>query len=277
MPLLTTRTTGLPAGVSGGDGQAYTRNVQSNELSANHLGALLSGQSDYRRSARLRGTEFAASRLLGNSSIAAGASERAAIESAAPFALQGADAYGRAASENLGFLNQYEIADRQNETSIEVANIGRSATLGAARINADSAMRQLEAQLSFAGQQADLDRAQQIMMSNLVFDQNLQTMAAQHGFDLDAMAAGAFYDLQQIAAVDSLNVRDAGMSFIMGAYNNYTQMMGDAMMGDFDTAAFARLVQSANNYLSNSIAFGHNLFGNFPAFDFQFTGYGDGG
>jgi len=276
MPLLSTNTTGLPTGFQGGGGQAYTRQAQGNELVSTNLNRLLAGGSDYMQEARQSGLEVASGRGLLNSSIAAGSAQREAIRAGAPIAAGDAEANRQAAGENIQYLNQYEMADRANAAQVKVAQIGAGAQVQSARIGAESAMRQLEAQLGFAGQQADLNRAQEIMMTNLHFDQGLQEMAAQHGFDLDAMAGSAFYDLQNMAAIDQLNVRDMGMSFVMGSYNNYTQMMSNAMMGDFDTAAFARLVQSANNYLEGSIAFGSNLFGNFPPFEFNFTGYGDG-
>lgn len=117
MPLLNTRTDNLPAGFTGGNGQGYTRTVQDDELASNQLTGLLASNSSYIRNARLRGTEFAASRQLGNSSIAAGASERAAIEAGAPIALADAGAFQEAAGQNLQALNQYEISDRQNESS----------------------------------------------------------------------------------------------------------------------------------------------------------------
>jgi len=206
MPLLNTRTDNLPQGFTGGDGQGYTREVQANELASNHLSGLLSSNSPLIRNARLRGTEFAASRGLGNSSIAAGAAERQAMETATPIALADAQAFGTAAGQNIQALNQYEIADRANASSERNAQTAANASMTNARLAADTRLQELAATLQFQGQQADLDRVHGITMSNLAFDQGLQTLAAQHGFNLDQMAASSFYDMQQMAAIDSLSL-----------------------------------------------------------------------
>lgn len=68
---------------------AYQQNLRDpNELVQSSLEAMLDPSSSYIRNARQRGAEYAASRGGINSSIAAGASERAAIEAAAPLAQQ---------------------------------------------------------------------------------------------------------------------------------------------------------------------------------------------
>lgn len=71
---------------------AYGTNLQNpNEMVQEAMGAALDPNSSYIRNARQRGLEVAASRGGINSSIAAGASERAAIEAAAPLAQQSLD------------------------------------------------------------------------------------------------------------------------------------------------------------------------------------------
>lgn len=68
---------------------SYQQNLQDpNEMVQSSLEAMLDPSSSYIRNARQRGAEYAASRGGINSSIAAGASERAAIEAAAPLAQQ---------------------------------------------------------------------------------------------------------------------------------------------------------------------------------------------
>jgi len=276
MPLISTKQTGLPPGVTGGGGQAYTRDVQAGELAGNQMTGLLAGGGKYIDNARSRGEEFAQSRLLGNSSIAAGAGERAAIEGAMPMAMQQAGAEQQAASENLGYLNQYEIADRANASAENRARIGADATLGAARIGANASMRNLEASLAFQGQQMDLDRAQQIFMADLGFNQELQGMAFAHDIDLDRLAASAFYDMEQMSALQDIGTRQQGMQFMMGAYTNYSQNVANALTGDFDAAAQGRLIAQFDNQLSNSVAFGQQLFGAYPPFEFDFSRYGGG-
>lgn len=264
----------LPAGVNQSANQAFVRETQGNELASTHLGRLLQPGNEYTDNARRRGYEFAANRGLGNSSIAAGASQRAAIEAAAPIAAQDASAFGQAASENLAFLNQRDIFNQEDATRRYVADTQAGAQISVANINAATSRDNLARQLEFNGQQADLDRMHSITMQNLGFDQDLQRMAASHGMDLDRLSAQSFYNIQEMAALDDLNVRDQGMAFMMGVYNNYTTMMNDAMTGDYDAAAQSRLFQQNNNYLQGSISFGRELFSNFPSFSFDFQNYG---
>lgn len=68
---------------------SYQQNLRDpNEMVQSSLEAMLDPSSSYIRNARQRGAEYAASRGGINSSIAAGASERSAIEAAAPMAQQ---------------------------------------------------------------------------------------------------------------------------------------------------------------------------------------------
>ena len=69
------------------------RDVTQNETVAGQLNTLLSKESPYIKSARNRGMEVANSRGLINSSLAAGTSERAAIDAALPIAQQDAQTY----------------------------------------------------------------------------------------------------------------------------------------------------------------------------------------
>lgn len=81
---------GTAAGTSTGRTfPAYGTNLRdSNEMVQTAMSSALDPNSDYIQNARRRGLELAASRGGINSSIAAGASERAAIDAAAPLAQQ---------------------------------------------------------------------------------------------------------------------------------------------------------------------------------------------
>lgn len=68
---------------------SYQQNLQDpNQMVQDSLEAMLDPSSSYIKNARQRGIEYAASRGGLNSSIAAGAAERSAIEAAAPLAQQ---------------------------------------------------------------------------------------------------------------------------------------------------------------------------------------------
>lgn len=72
---------------------ASPQNLQGpNEMVQSSLEAMLNPSSQYIKNARQRGIEYAATRGGINSSIAAGAAERSAIEAAAPLAQQAAGA-----------------------------------------------------------------------------------------------------------------------------------------------------------------------------------------
>lgn len=103
-------------GLTGSD-EGYTRQVQDNELSQTHLNNMLDEGGRYITSARGRGSRFAASRGMANSSLAAAAAEGSAIDAAAPFALSDADAYRAAAGQNLDSLASQRMADEQNSTT----------------------------------------------------------------------------------------------------------------------------------------------------------------
>lgn len=81
-----------PFGQTGGflpQASTYGQNFQDpNAMVQDSIQAMLNPNSSYIKNARQRGVEYAASRGGLNSSIAAGASERSAMEAAAPLAQQ---------------------------------------------------------------------------------------------------------------------------------------------------------------------------------------------
>lgn len=107
----------MPA-TPGSLGLDFMRQITPNELVANQLQGLLDSDSAYMNNARLRGQEFAASRGMLNSSIAAGASQRSALEAAMPIAQSDADAYRTANQGNFESLSQL----RQMRTAADLDN-----------------------------------------------------------------------------------------------------------------------------------------------------------
>ena len=80
--------------------QASTRTVAPEELSQVQLANITASGAPLMQRAKALGTAQAQSRGLLNTSIAGQAAQNAVIESATPFALQDAEAYGRAAAAN---------------------------------------------------------------------------------------------------------------------------------------------------------------------------------
>lgn len=115
---LDTYTNSLMAKVTHNPVQVYGQGLQDpNAIVSGSLETMLNPNSQYIQNARQRGVEQAAVRGGVNSSIAAGASERAAVEAAAPLAQQavniqqtreGVNADNWAASQNFNraFLGQ---------------------------------------------------------------------------------------------------------------------------------------------------------------------------
>jgi hypothetical protein len=179
------------AGIQGTDGRSYTRNVGQSEVATNHLNDMLSGNSKYIQNARQRGIESAARRGLMNSSIAAGNAERAAIESASPFAMQAADAYGRAQTENLGYLNQNLMQERDIANEVLKERMAAEAQAGAGRDiaaameqEAQNRYRMFTENLAFEGEQRGLDRAHDFGISDMGYRQDLGRMGSEFGYDI---------------------------------------------------------------------------------------------
>lgn len=183
-------------GIQGSDDRAYTRTVGSNELVENRLGNLLGGDSAYMQQARQQGLQQAASRGLGNSSIAAGAAQREAIKSGLPIASQDASTYSQAQSENMGALNEglmqeRDIANRMLQANRESGTQLELADRQAAQAEADRRMRlQLQREnLAYEGEQQGLGRAFQGYMGERGYQQDLGRMGAEFGYDLGRMSS----------------------------------------------------------------------------------------
>lgn len=257
----------LPPGFSPGDGdRAYTRQVQDNERATHQLEQFLGSGSPYLANARKRGEEVAQARQLGNSSIAAGAAERSAIEAAAPLAAADADAFRQAAGENINALNNIKATGMNNASSERIAGM-----------QAATARANLQAQLKHSGQQADLDRMHQMAMGELSHNLGLQRAAYEHGLDLDQMGANFFYEMQQFAALEDASMRQNGMIAGMQAFSNWQQGIQQALTGDYDVAAQNRLINAYNEGLTAELEFNRQLFNSAGSWDWNFEFYGSEG
>lgn len=95
----------LPTGIP-----AYNQSMTPANVIQDITGQLLSNDGAYMRNARLRGIEQAQRRGLGNSSIAAGNSQRAAIEAVQPFVSEAASIFNR--RENEAFQGEQTIREQ---------------------------------------------------------------------------------------------------------------------------------------------------------------------
>lgn len=246
-------------GIRGVAGRAYNRTVGADELVENRLTNLTSRGNPYIANARARGLSQAARRGLGNSSIAAGAAERAAIESALPIAATDAATFAQAQGQNLEALNANLMQERDiANKAIEAGAAQRAAMIGNVGVHAQAAAAQQAAiqmqreRLAFEGEQAGLDRAQQTMLSNLGYGQDLGRMAAGFGYDIGRAGFGAQTDLTRLGYQFRLqgmeNDRDVyrqmalqDNQFSNQRYNTAYQSLLDANIGT-SNAAFATML-----------------------------------
>lgn len=151
-----------PAGISGvgvdGSGTAVGT-VQNNQLVANQLQGLLATNSPYIQQAQLAGTQQANQRGLLNSSIAAGNSEQAAIQSALPIATNDANTYSGLQTTNLNNLSKAQTQAMSDNAQLGAASISASAQEAIADANNTGALQRQREDLAYTGEQAGLDRS----------------------------------------------------------------------------------------------------------------------
>lgn len=215
------------AGGSGGS-NAYVRDAQPNELVSHNLNGLLDQNGQYMQLARQSGMDMAGERGLLNSSIAAGNSQRAAIQSAMPIAQGDAAAYIGAAGQNQDALNQNELTAMNNATSLGTARIGANASMYGDDLGL---MNQREGR-AFSGEQQGLDRSFADYLSQLNHSQNvdMSNLGYQHNLGTGLLSIAG--NLLQGTQNASTNYGMAAMNnpAIMEnpeAFGNYMQFMND--------------------------------------------------
>lgn len=202
----------VPPGFSTSNPHAYTRQAQPGELVEHRIVPLLSSTNPYIQNARQRGVEFAARRGGVNSAIAAGSAERAAIESALPIASQDAETMRRTGSENLDALNRGLFLERELANRLAVAGAGAAASMYAADVQREIAFRGFQEELrrqrerlAFEGEQRGLDRAHEMMMTNLTM--NWRDLLATNDALRQEWLESARFDREIIGSVANLGAR----------------------------------------------------------------------
>ena len=102
---------------------ADQRQVNPNATVQGQMSGLLADNGKYMQAARSRAAETANSRGLLNSSMAVGAGERAAIESAMPIAQQDAGTYSQRALANMSAGNQKRRFNAGNQQQMTLNNV----------------------------------------------------------------------------------------------------------------------------------------------------------
>ncbi len=244
-------------GVQGSDGRGYTRTVGTNETVQGQLNTLLNDpNSRYLNQARAEAQRQAATRGLGNSSIAAGAGVRSAIQSALPIASQDASTWAGAAEQNVGVMNQNLMQERQigNEQVLAANNAAAAAAAGAAgarqaQIDADM-RRQLELQmqrerLAFEGEQRGMDRQQSL--TEMGYEFNLRDMFANNDVGRDLTRMGAEFQWRDMFA----NNDAARQDWLSG--NEFNRQFYGDMMGRFAGATLGGVTDMFNMLTAYSL------------------------
>jgi hypothetical protein len=117
--------------------------VQDNQLVSNQLTDLTSGNSKYIQDARQQGLEQAARSGLMTSSIAAGNSTRAAIQSALPIAQQDAARFGSVADQNMAATNTAGQFNAGSTLQASAADAGAANTAGQFNAQSNNQMTQV--------------------------------------------------------------------------------------------------------------------------------------
>lgn len=112
-----------------GDENAANRTVTADQRVADQLNALTRSDSKYIENARLSAKEQSAENGMLMSSVAQGASQRAAIDAGLPIAQQDASTYANTASENMAATNADRLADQQMHGNLVGQEVGIRANL----------------------------------------------------------------------------------------------------------------------------------------------------
>ena len=174
--------------ISTGPGGVALTSVNPNELTSYQLGQLMRSDNPLVQEAAGNARNLAASRGSGMSgSQYAEAATEGVYNSLTPIANADAGRYGSVADENQTALNQRNITDMNNTTSLDVAGIGANASMH----NSDNSLH--EAKYEFDTQQknrlqnrdwqlADQNTAARAAQRSQVFNQAIQTVFSDPSF-----------------------------------------------------------------------------------------------
>ena len=253
-------------GISGTDDRGYTRSVGPNELVANQLNRLTGDPNNqYLAQARGEAQRLAASRGLGNSSIAGGAGVRAAIQSALPIASQDASTYSAAQAQNLDAMNANLMQERdiqnqmldgeRNRQMTTSQNDQNRADAAAAR---DLSLRMQRENLAYEGEQAGLNRGHDLERLSTDYGLRDQFANSQLGRDIATMGAdnefrNQYADRQLGRDVTTMGANAQFQDWL--ADNEYNRSFYGDMMGAFlgtSLGSASEFFSSLNDYAMNN-------------------------
>lgn len=178
---------GLPPGIQGSAERAYVGYTQGDQTAEQHVNNMLNRNSAYMQNADRQGRRTAQGRGLLNSSIAAGNAQAAAINAAAPIAMQDANTYAQQARQNVDVLNQRAMARESRSGG------GGSGAQAAARLAGEMQLQAQRERLAYEGEQAELQRQYGSYNQNMGYGQALGLQNNQYSNMLNNdMSMGGF-------------------------------------------------------------------------------------
>ena len=182
------------SGVDIGPTDAVTRQVQDEELVANQLGGLLSGDSSYIQNARQRAAELSNRRGQFTSNLFAGAAERSAIEAALPIAQNDAQAFRDAAAQNLVARNQNAIANIQRAASLDTALLSSRTSISLANLDAATRVGISNSDRLATIDMANLDAETQLQVTNMTNSTQLLMQQMQSELEIEMQSRNLNHD-----------------------------------------------------------------------------------
>lgn len=174
----------------------------SGQTVQNYLNDLLSANGSYIQDAARRGLEIAGSRGLLNSSIAAGASTRSAIEAAMPILNEIMGLHNN--REGMAFQGNENTLNRQLQERLQALGFNFEDAQNAA--NRALQMQMQRENLAFQGEQNSLDRIQGV--NNRLLEGSLAERMAQINSQLQSNAARQDFEFRRALQSDSAAQQD---------------------------------------------------------------------
>lgn len=187
-----------------------TGRVDPESLVENRLTGLLKSDSEYMQLAETGAKQQAASSGLLNTSIAAGAGRKAAIDASLPIAQQDAATYGEMTQANLGYATEADRINAERALTVESQNIAaaneaaRTSALAAQDTSKFNVGLQESAEQFYAAQETEADRA------------NAMAMLDASKFNAGIISQEAQFNETQRAQIDQFNkqaINDAATNF----------------------------------------------------------------
>jgi hypothetical protein len=199
----------LPSGVSGSANRAYVSEVPENQSTMGLLNRYTQQSSPLIQNARRGAIEYAAGRGMGNSSIAAGNAQRAAIDAAGAVAANDAGLMSAARLKNVDVLNAREAERAAENMQATMTGVISDANSSAANAQREAQLQLQRERLAYEGEQAGLGRVHDTDMGRMGYGFDLGRAEQQYGYQRGLNEQGYGFDLGRARQGADLDLRNA--------------------------------------------------------------------